>query len=280
MPNTHRWIEITPSEYAWEREALDYLKARLPDGDPFRAWSNFEFIAHDGSINEVDLLVVSLHSVYLVEIKSWRGVVEGDQGTWQRTVDRKKFLVDSPLLLTNRKARKLATLLREQPALAKERKPFLEPVVFLSRARCRLEGPARTGVYLPAESAADGGSNIVDVLSGQSRVRSPPAAAAHRPAAGTGVRTRDGAGRYPPVSAAEASFGLRAAPTPAGDGRLPGLGSRARRRGVVEAPYSHLSARAHFIGDRADGAARCRRARVSPARRSGTRWYPTRGAPY
>ena len=176
MPNTHRWIEITPSEYAWEREALDYLKARLPDGDPFRAWSNFEFIAHDGSINEVDLLVVSLHSVYLVEIKSWRGVVEGDQGTWQRTVDRKKFLVDSPLLLTNRKARKLATLLREQPALAKERKPFLEPVVFLSRARCRLEGPARTGVYLPAESAADGGSNIVDVLSGRAGFdpRRPP----------------------------------------------------------------------------------------------------------
>ena len=56
-----RWIEITPSEYAWELEALEYLKARLPDGEPFRAWSNFEFIAGDGSINEVDLLVVSLH---------------------------------------------------------------------------------------------------------------------------------------------------------------------------------------------------------------------------
>ena len=56
-----RWAEITPSEYAWEREALDYIKARLPGSEPFRAWSNFEFIAEDGSINEVDLLVVSLH---------------------------------------------------------------------------------------------------------------------------------------------------------------------------------------------------------------------------
>ena len=163
--NPNSWIEITPSEYAWEQEALQYLKSRLPDGEPFRAWSNFEFIAHDGSINEVDLLVVSLHSVYLVEIKSWRGVVSGDQSTWHRTVDGRKFLADSPLLLANRKARKLATLLKEQRALAKERKPYLEPVVFLSRARCRLEGLARTGVYLSAESAGTEPS-IVDVLSG------------------------------------------------------------------------------------------------------------------
>ena len=68
-----RWIEVTPSEYAWELEALEHLKARLSDGEPFRAWSNFELIAGDGSINEVDLLVVSLHRVYPVEIKSWSG---------------------------------------------------------------------------------------------------------------------------------------------------------------------------------------------------------------
>ena len=174
--NPHRWIEITPSEYAWEREALDYLKTRLPDGEPFRAWSNFEFIAHDGSINEVDLLVVSLHTVYLVEIKSWPGVVSGDQSTWRRTVGGRKFLADSPLLLTNRKARKLATLLKGQPALAKERKPYLEPVVFLSRARCRLEGLARTGVYVSAESVGLGEPSIVDVLSGNAGFdpRRPP----------------------------------------------------------------------------------------------------------
>ena len=160
------WIEITPSEYAWEREALHYLRTRLPEGDPFRAWSNFEFIAHDGSINEVDLLVVSLHYVYLVEIKSWRGVVAGDQSTWRRTVEGRTFLTDSPLLLANRKARKLASLLKAQPALAKIRAPFLEPVVFLSQARCRLEGLARTGVYLSENHALAGEPNVVDVLSG------------------------------------------------------------------------------------------------------------------
>ena len=160
------WIEITPSEYAWEREALRYLRTKLPDGDPFRAWSNFEFIADDGSINEVDLLVVSLHCVYLVEIKSWRGVVSGDQSVWSRTVGGRTFPTDSPLLLANRKARKLASLLRAQPALADLRTPFVETVVFLSHAKCRLEGLARTGVYLSENHAASGEPNIVDVLSG------------------------------------------------------------------------------------------------------------------
>jgi hypothetical protein len=57
----------------------------LPDAEPFRAWSNFEFIGEDGSINEVDLLVVGLHRIYLVEIKSAPAVVEADAGTWTWT---------------------------------------------------------------------------------------------------------------------------------------------------------------------------------------------------
>ena len=163
-----RWTEITPSEYAWEREALDHLKARLPDGEPFRAWSNFEFIAEDGSINEVDLLVVSLHKVYLVEIKSWHGTVSGDRSTWRREAGGKVFLVDNPLLLANRKAKKLSGLLKTQKALARHRRPFIEAVVFLSRpgVRCRLDGHARTGVYLPADAEPGHLPSIVDILSG------------------------------------------------------------------------------------------------------------------
>ena len=173
-----RWTEITPSEYAWEREALDYIKARLPDSEPFRAWSNFEFIAEDGSINEVDLLVVSLHKVFLVEIKSWSGVISGDPNTWRREVDGKEFLVDSPLLLANRKAKKLIGLLKTQKALAKQRRPYVEAVVFLSRVgvRCRLEGRARTGVYLSVESERGNHPNILDLLGGNAGFdpRRPP----------------------------------------------------------------------------------------------------------
>ena len=47
------WKQITQSDYAWEREALEFARQLLPDHDPYRAWANFEFIAQDGSINEV-----------------------------------------------------------------------------------------------------------------------------------------------------------------------------------------------------------------------------------
>ncbi|MEE8302200.1 MAG: NERD domain-containing protein, partial [Candidatus Tectomicrobia bacterium] len=72
QPNmvSHRWVAIAASAYPWERAALSYVRERFPDQDPFRAWSNFEFVAEDGSINEVDLLVVSQYKIYLVEIKS------------------------------------------------------------------------------------------------------------------------------------------------------------------------------------------------------------------
>ena len=53
-----RWTEITPTQYPWEREALAYVRERLPDHDPYRAFALFEFIASDRSINEVDLLAI------------------------------------------------------------------------------------------------------------------------------------------------------------------------------------------------------------------------------
>ena len=68
---------MTESAFPWEMAALRYLRERLPDQEPFRAWANFEFVADDGSINEVDLLVVSLYKIYLVEIKSRPGRVCG-----------------------------------------------------------------------------------------------------------------------------------------------------------------------------------------------------------
>ena len=43
-----RWQAITESEFPWERDALAFVRDRLPDHDPYRVWSNFEFIADDG----------------------------------------------------------------------------------------------------------------------------------------------------------------------------------------------------------------------------------------
>ncbi len=67
---TSRWKTISPSQFPWEQDALDFIQRALPNREPFHAYSNFEFIADDGSINEVDLLIIARYSLFLVEIKS------------------------------------------------------------------------------------------------------------------------------------------------------------------------------------------------------------------
>lgn len=60
MPmNPPRWQVIAESGFAWEREALDWLRGQLPDRAPWHAWTNFEFVDDDGKVTEVDLLVMA-----------------------------------------------------------------------------------------------------------------------------------------------------------------------------------------------------------------------------
>ncbi|MCP5414109.1 MAG: BREX system serine/threonine kinase PglW [Chromatiaceae bacterium] len=142
------WKQITPSDFAWEREALEYLKQELPDHEPYRAWANFEFIAQDGSINEVDLLVVTPKGLFLVEIKSHPGEIDGDAGTWVWSYQGRRKAFDNPRLLADRKAKKLASLLRSQRAARNKTIPFISALVFLSAENVvnKLMGPARQQV--------------------------------------------------------------------------------------------------------------------------------------
>jgi hypothetical protein len=144
------WKQITPSDLAWEREALAFLKERLPDHEPYRVWANFELIASDGSINEVDALVLTPKGLFLVEIKSHPGEISGDAGTWVWTHERRRRVFDNPRLLADRKAKKLRLLLESQRSArtGKERIPFIDTLVFLSAEQVvnRLEGPARLQV--------------------------------------------------------------------------------------------------------------------------------------
>jgi hypothetical protein len=98
-----RWKIITPSKFEWERRGLDFIRKGLPDHDPYRAWSNFEFQAGDGAIYEVDLLVLTKQGFWLVECKAWGGRISGDTGSWTRIEDGKIKSEDNPVLLANRK---------------------------------------------------------------------------------------------------------------------------------------------------------------------------------
>ena len=48
-----RWTQVEASRFPHEKEAHDLLRDALHDQEPYRGWSNLEFIAQYVSINEV-----------------------------------------------------------------------------------------------------------------------------------------------------------------------------------------------------------------------------------
>jgi hypothetical protein len=124
--NQH-WKVLTPSQFEWERRALDFVRAGLPDHDPYRAWANFEFQTADGALYEVDLLVLTKEGFWLVEVKSRPGRLEGDAGTWTWTTEEgRRITDDNPRSLAGRKAKALKSLLLGQPAVKGVRVPYLD----------------------------------------------------------------------------------------------------------------------------------------------------------
>ncbi|MCI0661784.1 MAG: NERD domain-containing protein, partial [Acidobacteria bacterium] len=164
--SSDRWKVISPSEYQWERDALDYIRENLPDSELYRAWTNFEFISDDGSINEVDLLIFAPCGFFLVEIKSRPGSLSGDAMNWVWKTDGKITTTDNPILLANRKAKKLASLLKRQKACQKIRVPFLEPIIFCSALQLQfhLSGAAGNHICLRDDNSHAAGRGIMDAL--------------------------------------------------------------------------------------------------------------------
>jgi serine/threonine protein kinase len=151
------WTTVAESKYPWERDALDFVRQKFPPHDTYRAWSNFEFVADDGSINEVDLLVFTPQGFFLIEIKSSPGRLFGDAGAWTWQSDGRLITVDNPLIGANQKAKKLRSLLERQKACRnKGPLPFVEALVFCSAPdlACDLQGNARLRICLRDRDAA------------------------------------------------------------------------------------------------------------------------------
>jgi hypothetical protein len=141
MAKAKNWITVAESSFPWERDALDFVRSQFPTHEPYRAWSNFEFIADDGSINEVDLLVFTPQGFFLIEIKSRPGRLRGDAGTWTwETEGKPHATVDNPLFQANSKAKKLRSLLNRQKACKKKGQvPWIDATVFCSAAGLKFE---------------------------------------------------------------------------------------------------------------------------------------------
>jgi len=124
------------THYTWERSGLDYVLKGLPDVDPYRAWTLMEFVVPGtGALYEIDMLVLSRQALYLVEIKSHPGILTGDARDWTFEHEGRRRSIENPLLLTGRKARALAGLLKKK--LPYESRVWVEPLVFVSHETVR-----------------------------------------------------------------------------------------------------------------------------------------------
>lgn len=110
-----RWETVTESDFDHEHRGLETIREKLPDAGVWRAWSNFTFTAGSGHVREVDLLVLSPSGLHMVELKSWRGSVTVENGTWVQTKPGgHRIPHGNPRHLVDQKARELAGLLRQQ----------------------------------------------------------------------------------------------------------------------------------------------------------------------
>ncbi|MFF7456802.1 BREX system serine/threonine kinase PglW [Kitasatospora sp. NPDC008115] len=147
-----RWVTVTDSEFQHERRGLEAIREKLPNADPWRAWSNFTFTANTGHVREVDLLVVAPGGVYLIELKDWHGSIESRSGTWLQTQPSGRQVPHgNPLHLANKKAKELAGLLTHNG-----RRVWVSEAVCFTDAslRQRLAPSDQHGVYTVDELVA------------------------------------------------------------------------------------------------------------------------------
>ncbi len=161
-----RWTEVTPSQYRWEREALQYLRDHLPDQEPWQVWTNFEFLAGSGAIYEVDALVLSPAGLWVIEIKSHVGKLRSDEGLWVFDHEGRRKTIENPVFLANRKAKALKGVLQAATGASAQSIPWVAPLIFLAGSGLEfgLTGAEVAHVALPDEKNAVEKGRVSGVL--------------------------------------------------------------------------------------------------------------------
>jgi len=167
MSADQRWVEVSRSAFPHEAEGLRLLRELLPEASPYRAWTNFEFMDSYGQWHEVDALILGRRRLHLVELKAYTGIITGgNENTWTMvSMGGKQRTQRSPLLLTRRKAQRLASRLEDEAhKVAAEHNldwekvraglPFIQESVFLhgSPFSSKLTGLAATGLFGPDDT--------------------------------------------------------------------------------------------------------------------------------
>ena len=178
-----RWVEVSKSAFAHETEGLNFLREIVPNASPYRVWTNFEFMDNHGIWHEVDALVLGRRRVHLIELKHFVGRLGGNETNWVRKLPNGKLRTQrSPLLLTRRKAQRLATRIEEEarkvaidnglnPEKVRRALPFVQESVFLHAADFTVDMPdlAKSGLF-----GLDGHETFSKLPGISTRILEPP----------------------------------------------------------------------------------------------------------
>jgi serine/threonine protein kinase len=140
-PRVQRWFQERPSPFPHEQEALDHIRALMPQAEPYRAWATFSFSANSGRVNECDLLILVPRGLFLVELKGHPGRLVNNGSTWNFHGPDRIRHINNPLHLTDLKSKELKSQLiwaasKHYPGL---QIPRISPAVFLSAPDLRSE---------------------------------------------------------------------------------------------------------------------------------------------
>lgn len=127
-----RWTELTPCQYRWESDALQWLRDHLPDADGWHVWTNCEFISSAGAIYEINALVLSPIGLFVIEIKSQSGKLHSEDGLWVFDHEGRRHTLENPVFLTKRKATALQSILKIAAGNQHDHIPWVSPLVFLA----------------------------------------------------------------------------------------------------------------------------------------------------
>jgi serine/threonine protein kinase len=131
---TAQFIQIGEPAHDAERQALRFLVEGLPAS--FTVYGNAWLVERSGVVYELDAVVVAPHAVFVVEIKSYRGRIEGTDNDWWLPEK-----IRSPLKLNRITSQVLKSHLKNANYLAGQ--VWTEGLVFLSATTdVGVRGPA------------------------------------------------------------------------------------------------------------------------------------------
>src|SRR5687767_13295920 len=117
--------KIGDPENASELKAIKTLAERLPDN--YIVFHNFELTTGSGLPYEYDIAVVGDFAVWHVEVKGYRGTIQGDQHQW---MFENGAVQPSPIPLANKKTKILASRLRRHSRRLEE--VFVDTAILLT----------------------------------------------------------------------------------------------------------------------------------------------------